>query len=81
MFGAFVTQKLEATQEREEKTLWHRVGTAFKHKQGDGYNIELYPGVSVSGKLIIIPIDKNSGSSSNESTQTYNLDHLPDNKE
>jgi len=78
MLGVFITQKLEATQDREEKTLWHRVGTAFKHKSGEGFNIELIPGVAVSGKIVILPItDKNNGSAS----QSYNLDNLPDNKE
>jgi hypothetical protein len=78
MLGVFITQKLEATQDREEKTLWHRVGTAFKHKAGEGFNIELIPGVAVSGKIVILPItEKNNGSAS----QSYNLDNLPDNKE
>lgn len=80
MFGVFVTQKLEATHDREGKTLWHRVGTAFKHKQGEGYNIEITPGVAVSGKLVILPItDKNNGNASGD--QSYNLDNLPDNKD
>lgn len=79
MLGVFVTQKLDATQDKEERTLWHRVGTAFKHKSGEGYNIELIPGVAISGKLVIIPItEKNNG---NSSAQNYNLDHLPDNKD
>lgn len=78
MLGVFVTQKLEATQDREGKTLWHRVGTAFKHKQGEGFNIELIPGIAATGKLVILPVnDRNNGSAS----QSYNLDNLPDNKE
>lgn len=78
MLGVFITQKLEATQDREEKTLWHRVGTAFKHKSGEGFNIELIPGVAVSGKIVILPItEKSNGSVS----QSYNLDNLPDDKE
>ena len=37
----------------EVKKFWHKVGTAFPHKDGEGMNIEIIDGLSVSGKLVI----------------------------
>lgn len=35
------------------KTQWHRVAPAFPHDDGKGFNIELPPGMSVSGRLVV----------------------------
>lgn len=76
LMAVWITQKLEATNTREAKTLWHRVGTAFPHKQGEGFNIEFIPGISVSGNIVILPIkDKVGDEPSNN--QLYGMDNLP----
>ncbi len=44
---------VSVTEEVQGKTYWHRVGVAWKHKEKDGLNIHLHPGISVSGKLVL----------------------------
>ena len=39
----------------EEKTSYTRVGGAFPHKKGCGFNIEITEGISVSGQLVALP--------------------------
>ncbi len=39
----------------ETKTGWTEVGAAFASKDGQGVNIELRPGISVSGRLVLRP--------------------------
>lgn len=39
---------------KEAKTFWSRVGVAWKHKNGEGYNI-LLDAVPVDGKLVMLP--------------------------
>ena len=52
--GVFVTEPFEGN-DGEERTNYIRVGAAFPHKQGDGFNIEISEGISVSGKLVALP--------------------------
>lgn len=76
LMAVWITQKLDATDTREAKTLWYRVGTAFPHKQGSGFNIEFIPGISVSGNIVILPI-KDKGDDNHAPTPLYGLDNLP----
>ena len=39
----------------EEKTRFHRVGAAFASRNGDGFNIEIPPGIAISGKALLRP--------------------------
>lgn len=39
----------------EVKTFWHRVGSAFPHQQGEGFNLVIPEGVSISGKVVVLP--------------------------
>lgn len=52
--GVFVTEQFEGT-DGEERTNYVRVGAAFPHRQGHGLNIEITEGISVSGKLVVLP--------------------------
>jgi len=36
-----------------QKPIWHRVATVFPHGNGNGFNVELPPGVSLTGRLVI----------------------------
>lgn len=39
----------------EQTTYWHRVGVAFRHKEGNGMNIVITPGIAVTaGKLVLL---------------------------
>lgn len=39
----------------DNKKLYTKVGTAFPHKQGGGFNIVLRKGISVSDRLVVFP--------------------------
>lgn len=39
----------------DEKTGWTEVGIGFVSKDGEGMNIELRPGISVSGRIVVRP--------------------------
>lgn len=53
--NAFVTEAYTPNGEDEERTSYVKVGAAFHHKNGDGLNVVLTPGISVSGTLVILP--------------------------
>lgn len=42
-------------QNGEEKTQWHRVGKAFPKKEGDGFDLVIPAGVSLSGRVVMLP--------------------------
>lgn len=50
----------------EKKTGWTEVGAAFASKDGQGVNIELRPGISVSGRLVLRPWSSTDGNSDEE---------------
>jgi len=52
--GVFVTEDWQNAQ-GEDKTSYTRVGAAFPHKKGPGFNIEIVDGISVSGQLVVLP--------------------------
>ncbi len=39
--------------ERTDRKFWTRVGAAWPHDDGKGFNVEITPGISVSGRLVI----------------------------
>jgi len=45
----------------EEKTGWTQVGVAFKRSGGEGHTIELRPGISVSGRIVLMPFKSGNG--------------------
>lgn len=44
-------------QQGEEKRGWTEVGIGFPSKDGKGVNVELRPGISVSGRLVLRPVE------------------------
>lgn len=59
-FIAYLPQEVE--QNGEKKTFWHRVGAVFPHKTGDGFNLVIPPGLSISGKVVLLePKDDGKG--------------------
>lgn len=56
-FHVYIVNETETN--GEKRTYWTKVGAAFSHNGQSGYNIALTPGISVSGKLVLIePKDK-----------------------
>ena len=38
-----------------EKTSFVKVGVAFPHDSGRGFNLKVTPGIAVSGELVVLP--------------------------
>jgi len=38
----------------DEKTFWTRIGTAWPHKNGEGFNIEL-AALPLGGRIVLMP--------------------------
>lgn len=38
---------------KDEKSFWHKVGSAFPHNDGQGIDLVLPPGISVSGRITL----------------------------
>ncbi len=51
-FNVFITNEFEIS--GVKKTRWTQVGVGFPHKDGEGINIEITPGLSVSGSLVVL---------------------------
>lgn len=52
-FNAFVVTNYET--DGEEKSIWTKVGVAFKHGNADGINLKITDGISVSGDIVLLP--------------------------
>ncbi len=52
--GIFVTESYEDN-DGKERTSYHRVGVMFPHRNGDGFNIRITSGISVTGELVALP--------------------------
>jgi hypothetical protein len=58
MSNAKPSHKVFIVENRENETdgeggFWHRVGSAWPHKDGRGLNIQLVPGLAVSGRVVL----------------------------
>ena len=45
----------------EAKPIWHRIAPAWSQRDGKGFSIQLPPGVSISGRLVLREIDETRG--------------------
>jgi hypothetical protein len=36
----------------DKKAVWHRVGSVFPHKNGNGFDVVIPAGISVSGRIV-----------------------------
>jgi hypothetical protein len=50
----YVTQETQPGENGEKNTYWTKVGAAFAHNGKPGLNIMITPGISVSGKLVLL---------------------------
>lgn len=55
IFNLLIAEERKDKGTGEVKTFWHRVGSAFSHKQGEGFNLVIPDGMSISGKVIMLP--------------------------
>ena len=42
----------EPSEGADRKSIWHPIGTVWSHKNGDGFDLVLPPGVTVSGRIV-----------------------------
>ena len=57
--NVFVQEQFES--DGETKSNYTKVGAAFPHDKGDGFNLKITPGLAVSGDLVVFPPkDENS---------------------
>jgi hypothetical protein len=45
-----------------EKNSYTKVGVAFPHTKGEGFNLKIIPGIAVSGDLVLFPPKENDNS-------------------
>jgi hypothetical protein len=50
---AYVIEDRDADAGNEQGGFWTRIGSAWPHKDGKGLNVQLVPGIAVSGRLIL----------------------------
>jgi len=50
---AYVIEDREGDANTEQGGFWTRIGSAWPHKDGKGLNVQLAPGVAVSGRLVL----------------------------
>jgi hypothetical protein len=48
---------------------WTRIGAAFPHKEGPGFNIELRS-IPLDGRIVLLPPDENSTASDNDNAHS-----------
>lgn len=49
-YKAFVVEEKDGD---EDKGFWNRVGSAWPHKDGKGFNLVIPPGIAVSGRIVL----------------------------
>ena len=58
--NVFVQEQFESG--GETKSNYTKVGVAFPHDKGDGFNLKITDGISVSGDLVVFPPKENENS-------------------
>ena len=53
-------------QSGEVKTYWHNVGSAFPNRSGKGFALVIPEGMSISGRVIMLPRDEKAPESAAE---------------
>jgi hypothetical protein len=71
-FNVFTVEEFDAPtaedQNRKAKS-WTKVGVAFPHKEGAGYNIQLRS-LPVDGKLVVLPASAGEDADSGDASRT-----------
>jgi hypothetical protein len=60
--NVFTVEEYESNGKTQKK--WTRIGAAFPHKEGVGFNIEL-KAFPVDGRLVVLPPDSDEGNNRN----------------
>ena len=49
----FVVEDRDAAESEQQKGFWTRVGSAWPHRDGKGLQIQIVPGIAVSGRIVL----------------------------
>ena len=52
-YDALVAHEYTVGEEKEKRTSWTKVGAAFPTQDGKGFNLEITPNISVSGRVVL----------------------------
>lgn len=52
-YDVMVTEDKDGGKQGGGKTFYTKIGSAWEHQDGRGWNLEIKPGLAVSGKLMI----------------------------
>ena len=58
--NVFIQEQFESG--GESKSNYTKVGVAFPHDKGEGFNLKITAGLSVSGDLVVFPPKENENS-------------------
>ena len=76
IIGAFTITQFTPQGSDKPKNRWHRVGTAFRHKDGQGYNIELHA-IPVDGKIVLRAASLKDGDEGTGDGSEFEDDDIP----
>lgn len=57
IYNLLIPEERKTKDTGEIKTFWHRVGSAFENK-GGGFSLVIPEGVSISGRVVMLPRDQ-----------------------
>lgn len=55
IFNLVIPEERKDKATGEIKTYWHRVGSAFPHREGEGFNVVIPEGMSITGRVLMLP--------------------------
>ncbi|KGT87013.1 hypothetical protein NG99_24355 [Erwinia typographi] len=72
-FIVWITHENTPASGSEPNTYWLRVGAAFRHREGNGLNIVLTPGIAItSGKLVLLEPKEKDPTDDNNNPYNFN---------
>lgn len=54
IYNLVIPEERTDKETNEAKTYWHRVGTAFSQKSGNGFNLVIPEGMSITGRILML---------------------------
>ena len=66
LYNLLIPEENKNKETGEVKTFWHKVGSAFPHRSGKGFNLVIPEGVSISGRVMMLERDQKAPDSAQE---------------
>lgn len=55
VYNLLIPEEYDDKATGEVKTQWHRVGKAFEQEKGEGFDIVIPEGISITGRVKMLP--------------------------